>query len=170
MIGLFNLSWNEELPLSRIETIRSHGTGDSTYRLKLTNDDYWYDLRPHAYRELASRPVQLLPANLPTEFVCWNDDGELDVWFEPVIGWALCFDGQVRPVTAGGVCNGSYSDRDDDYVRYPDGRIRAIGNTAYMVGFDDTDAFRTHLLDVRAIAAEHRAAAATATLSEGGEA
>jgi len=168
MIGLFNLAWNEELPLSRIEVIRSHGTGDSTYRIKLTEEDHWRDLRPHAYRQLASRPVQLLPANPPVELVCWNDDDELEIWFEPVIAWALCFDGQVRPVTASGVCNGS--DYQDDYVRYPDGRISAIGSTAYIVGFDDTDALRTHLLDVRRIAEEHRASTAAAKLAEGDQA
>lgn len=58
-----------------------------------------------------------------------------------VIAWALCFDGEVRPVTPNGVNDGNGR---DVYVELADGSIEAVGEWVDPCGFADADEMDRH--------------------------
>ena len=90
------------------------------------------------YAALEARPVQLMPAEpgtrLLTVFVGQTEDEVPFVDKLPVIAWALCIDGQVRPVTPAGVVRGfnpaSSGNWYPDYLELPNGAIHQFGYDA----------------------------------------
>lgn len=91
---------------------------------------------------LLRRPVQLIPAQAGLSILHFGVEGD-EAWMqkEPVIGWAICLDGEVRAVGPNGI-------RDDDeratYVEFPDGAVHAVGDFADPVRFDNAEATRDH--------------------------
>lgn len=97
--------------------------------------------------DLFLRPVQIMPceSGLKT-IVCYveDHDGEPKAvpWRSIMTGWALCLDGQVRPLTAAGVNDGRAAGN-DIFVEFPCGRIAGVGETD-PVEFDDARAMIAH--------------------------
>lgn len=82
------------------------------------------------YRELMERPVQLLPADQGTELLRPYVDEEPFVDALPVLAWALCFDGEMRPVLPSGVHGRHEAHPFNDFLQLPDGRIFEFGREA----------------------------------------
>ncbi|MFC0304421.1 hypothetical protein ACFSTI_29430 [Rhizorhabdus histidinilytica] len=78
---------------------------------------------------LLERPIQLIPAPIGTS-ICHFNDEDWNAHRAQVIAWALCADGEVRPVTPAGVndseCLGPHENL---IVELPDG-------TCHETGFD----------------------------------
>lgn len=121
------------------------------------------------YAALEARPVQLMPAEpgtrLLTVFGGFTEDEQPFVDKAPVIAWALCVDGQVRPVTPAGVSRGynpaSIGDWFPDYLELPNGSIHQFGYDAEPEPFESV----AHLLEretrrQQSYAAERQARAA----------
>ena len=96
------------------------------------------------YAALEARPVQIMPAeagtHLLTVFGAFNEDEQPFVDRLPVIAWAVCLDGQVRPVTPAGVSRGynpaSFGDWYPDYLELPNGAIHQFGYDAEPENFE----------------------------------
>jgi hypothetical protein len=83
------------------------------------------------YERLLRRPVQLLPAEPGTSLIRgWAGGASVEMISTPVVAWALCVDGEMRPMTPNGVNDGYSDDGPDDtglFVELPGGRIEGIG-------------------------------------------
>lgn len=90
------------------------------------------------FAALEARPVQLMPVEpgtrLITVFGGLAGDEPTFVDKAPVIAWALCIDGQVRPVTPAGVIRGfnpaNSGNWYPDYLELPSGAIHQFGYDA----------------------------------------
>ncbi|MEG3162272.1 hypothetical protein U1763_17355 [Sphingomonas sp. LB2R24] len=95
------------------------------------------------YADLQARPVQLMPAEpgtrLITVFGGLSEDEKPIVDKAPIIAWALCVDGQVRPVTPAGVSRGfnpaSSTNWYPEYLEMPNGAIHQFGYDAESEDF-----------------------------------
>lgn len=100
------------------------------------------------YASLEARPVQLMPAEpglrLITVFGGMTEDESPFVDKTPIIAWALCLDGQVRPVTPAGVSRGynpaSLGDWYPDYLEMANGAIHQFGYDAEPEDFESVGA------------------------------
>jgi hypothetical protein len=95
------------------------------------------------YDDLLGRPVQLVSAETGTSLliVFVSDDDAFAVRI-PVLAWALCMDGQVRPILPSGVrrrYSESTADWHPDYVEMPDGSIYEFGFEADTDRYDSVD-------------------------------
>jgi hypothetical protein len=72
--------------------------------------------------------VQVIPAEPGTNLVHWDGRDEVDVFFAPVIAWALCVDGEMRPVTPSGVGDSCGEPETGWHVLMPDGRVTAASS------------------------------------------
>jgi hypothetical protein len=113
-------------------------------------------------QELLERPIQIMPAEPGTQIVCLLEEDE--VYYKPVIGWALCFDGQVRPMTPAGV-DKSYMGSSDtygaSYIRLPSGVVMCdVPGDGIFDSVDD-------LVSERGAARRHRAAIQERDAAEG---
>jgi hypothetical protein len=114
------------------------------YLLQLHSGGEPLKLFPFDFAELEARPVHLMPVEpgtrLLTVFVGQTEDEQPFVDKSPVIAWALCVDGQVRPVTPAGVVRGfnpaSSGNWYPDYLELPDGAIHQFGYDAEPENFD----------------------------------
>jgi hypothetical protein len=165
MIGLMSNAWlGAEYSLGMIEELgpehraaKSQG-GHKVRTLRLQGGKTT-DLGEYAVEQLLTRPVQLIPAEPGIGFCYWDlDEAEPRITTVPLIAWALCFDGEIRAVTPNGV-NG-HNDGEDNFVRLPDGRFRAVGQFTEPPGFQDEAALLSHLLDEKMVRDEHNRAAA----------
>lgn len=108
------------------------------YLLKLHSGGEPLKLFAFDYAALEARPVQLMPVEpgtrLITVFAGLADDEKPIIDKAPIIAWALCVDGQVRPVTPAGVSRGfnpaSSSNWYPDYIELPSGAIHQFGYDA----------------------------------------
>ncbi len=156
MIGMFDtMNDKRTFALADIKTIGPRQPGAAQLHfceLTFRNGDDVRLLDVEA-QELLERPIQIMPAEAGTQIVCLLDDDE--VYYKPVIGWALCFDGQVRPMTPAGV-DKSYMGGSDthgaSYIRMPSGVV--------MCDVPGDGIFDTveDLLSERRAARRHRAA------------
>jgi hypothetical protein len=90
------------------------------------------------YAALEARPVQLMPVEPGTRVItvygghAENEKPIVDK--APIIAWALCIDGQVRPVTPAGVSRGfnpaSSGNWYPEYLELPNGAIHQFGYDA----------------------------------------
>ncbi len=113
---------------------------------------------------LLRRPMQLMPAEAGTYALnAWSDEDERGVSKVPVIAWALCVDGDVRPVTPQGVNSGGMMDDGEGYVLMPNGSVQAIGEHTEPVWFDTLDEYSAHVWK----AIEARRSAPSAVEGEG---
>jgi hypothetical protein len=96
--------------------------------------------------DLSRRPMQLTAAEPGTKLIAVyvdHEGGSSDVL--PVLSWALCLDGFVRPVLPSGVRRG-YSEHDaqtfyrcPDYIQSPDGSIYEFGYEAEFDRYDTVE-------------------------------
>lgn len=109
----------------------------------------------HGYRELEARPVQIIPAEPGTKLIRvfgGLSRGEVPVADKsPILAWAICVDGLIRPVTPSGVSRGfnpdGKADWFPDYVEMASGGIYELGNDGDFECLDNVD---------EVIAREHR--------------
>ena len=93
---------------------------------------------------LLMRPTQLVPSEPGTRLLrVWVnvESNEDKVLKAPVVAWALCFDGEVRPVTAHGV-NGGNTISEPVYVEMPDGSVQSTSIHDEVNGYDNVEAYR----------------------------
>ncbi|KKC27314.1 hypothetical protein [Sphingomonas sp. SRS2] len=153
MIALHDRGWPQQLlNLDRILSIgEPTKTGDRTvHRVRLDGDEL-LDLHGHEVDRIRIRAVQMMPAAPGTAmiFPYRGDDGEMRGWNKPVIAWAICIDGEVRPVTPGGVNDGAPAGDFQFGVLMPDGRV-IIGD---LETYDSVEAYladRAEATDVKA--------------------
>ncbi len=131
------------VPISAIIRIGEERVGKDKIELRTAKlfDGSKFDLLEHDIAEIRSRPAQIIPSEPGTQFVRAAIGGTLAesvIVAEPVIAWALCLDGAVRPVTPQGVCGGA-SFWDDHYVEMPAGDIYAVGDVSEPSSFTDRD-------------------------------
>jgi hypothetical protein len=159
MIGLVHLDWQTQVQASQIDRV-TYDDVSQTHTVYLSGAEYGRKLTNHAYEHLTKHPLQLLAAEAGTKLCQWDLDAEEpEVWFEPVIAWALCLDGEIRPATPCGVDDGVSRGDGVSFVKMPDGYIKATGPNPDVVGFQDEASLLLHLLDERRIRREHREAA-----------
>jgi hypothetical protein len=100
----------------------------------------------HEYDDLMTRPVQLLPVESGTRLIVpYVEDEEpfADSW--PILAWALCMDGQVRPILPTGIRRG-YTQHStpawwaSDYIQLPDGSLYEFGIEAEPDRLDSIEA------------------------------
>jgi hypothetical protein len=146
MIGLVE-SYGDVCTLADIKSVQHfYGEPDRAehYLLRRHSGEQPLKLFAFDYAALEARPVQLMPVEpgtrLLTVFVAQTEDEQPFVDKSPVIAWALCVDGQVRPVTPAGVVRGfnpaSSGNWYPDYLELPDGAIRQFGYDAEPENFD----------------------------------
>ncbi len=136
MIGLFDTGFGA-FPLADIKAIQhvDQAAGQAEhYRLHRTSGAPTLTVFPHDYIDLMMRPVQIMPAESGTRLVAvysapFDEVAIADT--EPVLAWALCMDGQVRPILPSGVRRGyRFNDQNvwhPDYVQMPDGSLYQYG-------------------------------------------
>jgi hypothetical protein len=163
MIGMFDMDWQNSVPLSKIERIAHTGTdkhGQPQYRIFMDGGGSG-ELSGFAYTRIASTPLQLVPANPGIEALMVDVDGdETYVNRSPVIAWARCFDGSVRIVTPAGVDDGHMWKEGQGYVLMPDGSVHSVGEYLDVIRFDNLDAYVAYEVD------QHRVRAEARTLAE----
>ncbi len=105
------------------------------------------EIFPTEYADLMARPVQLLLAESGTRLIMvysMPGDAAAIADSDPVVAWALCLDGQVRPVLPSGVRRiYRFSDQNvwhPDYVQLPDGTICQYGLESEPGTYADIDA------------------------------
>ncbi|WP_239435155.1 hypothetical protein [Sphingomonas sp. ACRSK] len=122
--------------------------------LKLRQADGTTNTGLMTWEGFGQRPVQLIPSEPGTSFlhVFTGDDdpAEWSVEAVPLIGWALCIDGEVRPVTASGI-NDSVSEPNDigNFVAMPNGKIVSCSSWASCAWFDNTEELLSYVREVR---------------------
>lgn len=122
------------------EEANEHGVMLRTVYLK--NPDRKVQTFAHEWHALLERPVQIIPALGGTSIVSWDVSlTPPELWRTPVIAWALCLDGEVRPVTPGGVNDAVHG---PTYVEMPGGKIEAVGEWGDPPGFDDAATLIKH--------------------------
>ncbi len=167
MIGLLSHGWPETgYSLDQIEQLGPEHPAPASFgnyavrTLKLKGGKS-LDLGANDVDRLLMRPVQLLPAESGIGLCHWYlEDETPELSTTPVIAWALCVDGEVRPVTPGGVDGGTGTADGDCFVRLPDGTIRGVGTMCDPSGFPNEAELLSYLVEQEAARAEHRRAAA----------
>ena len=91
-------------------------------------DDASVRAYPAEVEALMKRPAQLLPAEPGSKllYVGFDEDSPW-VMRTPLIAWALCLDGFIRPVSPAGVDDGDLSPEYGWFVEFPSGGIHTVG-------------------------------------------
>jgi hypothetical protein len=140
MMGLIE-SCGDVCMLSDIKAVQHHYQSPrhaEHYLLQLHSGGEPLRLFAFDYAELEARPVQLMPVEPGTRLITvFGGPAENEAPFvdkAPIIAWALCFDGQVRPVTPAGVSRGfnpaSSGNWFPEYLEFPNGAINQFGYDA----------------------------------------
>lgn len=137
MIGLLDVGVGAAVPLADIKSVEhvEWGPGRAEhYRLHRNSGAQAATLFPHDYTDLMMRPVQIIPAEPGTRLILVYSlpcDEVASADADPVLAWALCMDGQVRPILPSGVRRDfRFNDQNvwhPDYVQLPDGKIYQFG-------------------------------------------
>jgi hypothetical protein len=138
MIGVFRLGASDRLrrldEIDRLGMSHSKEGGRERYFAKMRDDETVY-LWEHDRDALLRRPLQLLPAEPGWSVIRVSDQADEPwTWREPIVGWALCFDGEIRPVAPNGIPDDS---KRFTYVEMPGGRIEGVGDNADPASFKD---------------------------------
>jgi hypothetical protein len=81
-----------------------------------------------SWNDFMRSAVQITPAEPGTNLIHMNSGGEADIFFTPVIAWALCVDGEMRPVTPSGVGDSCGEPPNGWHTLMPDGRVVAASS------------------------------------------
>lgn len=97
------------------------------------------DIRVADYElnDFVRRPVQIMPAEPGTRVLHYLLDETPEHWTVPAVGWALCADGVVRPMTTGGPVYQDSEHPHGVFVQMPDGTVGGVGPNADE--FEDAD-------------------------------
>ncbi len=136
LIGFHDSFGGAAYPLHKITSIgreQDPGDGKALYReVRFEEGKVGFRLYGRQYENFVARPAQLIPSE-PGCRLIRAEDGQS--WSEPLIGWALCLDGEIRPVTANGVLGGS-SPSMHSWVQMPDSSVQAVGEYTEPCSFD----------------------------------
>lgn len=145
MIGLVE-SYGEICTLSDIKAVQHQYQTPrhaEHYLLQLHSGGEPLKLFAFDYAALEARPVQLMPVEPGTRLITvyggLAEDEKPLLDKAPIIAWALCIDGQVRPVTPAGVSRGFNSANSGnwypEYLELPNGAIHQFGYDAEPENF-----------------------------------
>lgn len=154
MIGFLSLPSHRMLPLSRIKLIgkqqKREGRMLATCTIDLF-DSASIEVEAYEVDLLLKRPVQLLPAEAGIQLLAFDvrDVENPFVGRTPLIAWALCVDGETRPVTPAGVDDGGDEPNDGWYVEMPDKRVFCTNAFSGIGVFDNAGQALAHFLDHR---------------------
>lgn len=81
-----------------------------------------------SWNDFMRSAVQIIPAEPGTNLIHMDGGSEADIFFTPVIAWALCVDGELRPVTPSGVGDSCGEPGVGWHVLMPDGRVTAASS------------------------------------------
>lgn len=117
-----------QFPLADITSIapcaQRKAVGGDWYAVRRRDKDSVF-LSERMWHELMRRPVQIMPIDATFSLVRFGCDAAGPWSFsDPILAWALCYDGEMRPVTRDGVDGGLPFD-EPVYVRMPDGTMEA---------------------------------------------
>jgi hypothetical protein len=133
----------EAIPLQEIQSIGGvlkRGEHDTYHLMQLRGDRQTVEMYENEVRSLMSRPAQLLPAQSGSMLLYVSADREgAFVTRTPLIAWALCLDGLIRPVTPSGVDDGDMHPPYGWFVEIG-GVITPCSDTGYENEFADEDA------------------------------
>jgi hypothetical protein len=140
MMGLVE-SCGDVCMLSDIKAVQHHYQSPrhaEHYLLQLHSGGEPLKLFAFDYAALEARPIQLMPVEPGTLLITvFGGPAENEAPFvdkAPIIAWALCFDGQVRPVTPAGVSRGfnpaSSGNWYPEYLEFSNGAIHQFGYDA----------------------------------------
>lgn len=147
MSPFFSRGWNRRMySLSDVDWIgpeRDLSNGRSVHDVKIKGVADSTEIGVYEHNRMLMTPLQLIAAEKDTYL--------LDIWLEgdimggsrtPVIAWALCADGETRPVTPQGVSDGIEAPGRNHYVAMPDGSVHATSTYAEVKRYGDVLAYR----------------------------
>ena len=108
-------------------TVRTNGHGVEMADVRLIDGSQQEQLGG-SWNDFMRSAVQITPAEPGTNLIHMNSGGEADIFFTPVIAWALCVDGDMRPVTPSGVGDSCGEPGNGWHVLMPDGRVTAASS------------------------------------------
>jgi hypothetical protein len=134
MIG-FHVSYgsNRAFAIDNLIKIGARGRPDANgtrwHTLKF-KDGETVEMSTHEIEMLLARPMKLLPAEAGSQLLnfYYSDPEGPGISRTPLIAWALCLDGEIRPVTPSGVDDGISEPEDGWHVEMPGGRVFAANN------------------------------------------
>jgi len=145
MKAFVQLGIDEYVPLSTIARIGSeyHPEGKAIMRrLYLRGDELPREVLKHEADDLLKTPLQLIPAEPGTRIIRVGPEVP-HIWYTRLIGWALCLNGEVRPVTPNGV-NDSVSIDTEMFVEMSDGSVEGVGEWTDPCRFESAQAMLKH--------------------------
>ena len=106
------------------------------------------------WQRFGQTPVQLIPSEPGTSFLhVFTDDSDAAAWSVeavPLVGWALCVDGEVRPVTASGVNDGVSEPQDiGNFVAMPNGKIVSCSSWVSCAWHANPEELLSYVRDIR---------------------
>ena len=114
----------------------SAGVGGLAFAdVSLRSDDV--RVADYELNDIVRRPVQIMPAEPGTRVLHYLLDDTPEHWTVPAVGWALCADGVVRPMTTGGPVYEDSEHPHGVFVQMPDGTVGGVGPNADE--FEDAD-------------------------------
>jgi hypothetical protein len=152
MTGVYHHSYF--IPMHQIASASAEVNKHGVEMLKLRLQDGTTSVGWATWERFGETPIQLIPSEPGTSFLHvftgGDDVGEWSVDTVPLIGWALCIDGEVRPVTASGV-NDGVSELEDigNFVQMPNGQVVSCSAWASQTGFDSTENLLAFALELR---------------------
>jgi hypothetical protein len=135
MIGMFEAvdelgSWStRHYPLADIESVGSCAPGRAVkgewWSVRRRENKSSVYLSESMWQNLMRHPVQIMPIDPSYSLIRFGCDGDGPWSFaDHVLAWALCWDGEMRPITRDGV-DGGLPFFDPVYIRMPDGTMEA---------------------------------------------
>ncbi|MBM7405668.1 MULTISPECIES: hypothetical protein [Sphingomonas] len=146
------------IPLHQVVSASSVENRHGVEMLKLRQADGTTNMDLMTWERFGETPVQLIPSEPGTNLLQifsddGSDDGQAAEWFVeaiPLIGWALCIDGEVRPVTASGVNDGVSEPEDiGNFVEMPNGKVVSCSRWASQGSFDNIAKLLAFVWEVR---------------------
>ncbi|WP_157218701.1 hypothetical protein [Flavisphingomonas formosensis] len=142
--GFFNIMCKGDFPIADIEWIKpldARAKEADRYPVKLRGNRA-VELFEFEYNELMHRPIQIMPAETGTNLVSFDASDPPMIFRSPIIGWALCLDGRIRPVIPIGVVNPGV----DSFVEMRGGGIAALSDAAEIDEFASADEMLQHFV------------------------
>ena len=152
MTGLISTGWaGAMVPLDAITRVSNDWKNDHRVKMRTVelNDGRKFDLTDTQADALQGRAMQIIPTLPSVSLLSVDLEPTLEgscILAEPVIAWALCVDGDIRPVTPAGVLSGR-SIWDDHYVEMAGG-IQSVGDLTEPPGFSDRAEMLQHFFAV----------------------
>ncbi|MBB3347349.1 hypothetical protein [Sphingomonas sp. BK069] len=146
MTILAEMNWRGlRCPIAHIESIGEETIvrdGCKVHQVKLRGRDVPLQVAHYDVDRILTTPTQLIPAQPDTYLLwCWTAELGISVGKNPVIAWALCVDGRMRPVTAQGVNDGDTDPDRDFYVLMPNKSVQCTNEHAENPFYDTLDEY-----------------------------